>query len=345
MNGTANNFMAGSLGIGHTILPTSAWSSPIVVGISGQNKIIAGYLASTVLGATIGANNSALTAWADLNIAGSAIIFRSGGENDRGRIFSNGNFTYGGNVDSGYKFDVVGTFRTSTTSYLCTNSGNALIGSTTDSGEKLQVTGTAKITGATVIETSLGFGTDSLRATIFAGSGSNRGIVLQDNAAGIANVITFTVGNVTKTNGGKPDILLNSSYTQPGIFQGYNKLQLTGTYTELSGGTETRAIFIDTTIGATTNYRAIEWTNNNGWGLYGAGTAKNYLNGNLGLGVTTNNASAKFQVDSTTQGILPPRMTTTQKNAIATPAAGLIVYDSTTNKLCCYNGTTWNDLF
>ena len=67
--------------------------------------------------------------------------------------------------------------------------------------------------------------------------------------------------------------------------------------------------------------------------------------GNLGLGVTTNNASAKFQVDSTTQGILPPRMTTTQKNAIATPAAGLMVYDTTTNKLCCYNGTTWNDLF
>ncbi|MFY7885133.1 MAG: hypothetical protein ACOVOV_09850, partial [Dolichospermum sp.] len=149
MGGTANNYMAGALGVGHTILPTSAWSSPIVVGISGQNKIIAGYLASTVLGATIGANNSALTAWADLNIAGSAIIFRSGGENDRGRIFSNGNFTYGGNVDSGYKFDVVGTFRTSTTSYLCTNSGNTLIGSTTDSGEKLQVTGTMKVTGQT----------------------------------------------------------------------------------------------------------------------------------------------------------------------------------------------------
>jgi hypothetical protein len=57
------------------------------------------------------------------------------------------------------------------------------------------------------------------------------------------------------------------------------------------------------------------------------------------------NTSAQFQVDSTTTGILPPRMTTTQKNAIASPAAGLVVYDSTTNKLCCYNGSTWNDLF
>ena len=57
------------------------------------------------------------------------------------------------------------------------------------------------------------------------------------------------------------------------------------------------------------------------------------------------NGSALIEMQSTTKGFLPPRMTTTQKNAIATPAAGLIVYDSTTNKLACYNGTTWNDLF
>jgi hypothetical protein len=56
-------------------------------------------------------------------------------------------------------------------------------------------------------------------------------------------------------------------------------------------------------------------------------------------------ASSVLEVSSTTKGFLPPRMTTTQKNAIATPASGLIVYDETTNKLTCYNGTTWNDLF
>jgi hypothetical protein len=56
-------------------------------------------------------------------------------------------------------------------------------------------------------------------------------------------------------------------------------------------------------------------------------------------------ASAMLDIRSTTRGFLPPRMTTIEKNAIASPAAGLIVYDSTTNKLCCYNGSTWNDLF
>jgi hypothetical protein len=63
------------------------------------------------------------------------------------------------------------------------------------------------------------------------------------------------------------------------------------------------------------------------------------------FGSAVSDASALVQINSTTRGFLPPRMTTTQKNAIASPAAGLVVYDSTTNKLCCYNGSTWNDLF
>jgi hypothetical protein len=69
------------------------------------------------------------------------------------------------------------------------------------------------------------------------------------------------------------------------------------------------------------------------------------VNGQVGVNTTTPNASAALEVVSTTTGFLPPRMTTTQKNAIASPAAGLVVYDSTTNKLQCYNGSTWNDLF
>ncbi len=57
--------------------------------------------------------------------------------------------------------------------------------------------------------------------------------------------------------------------------------------------------------------------------------AINHL-GQASMGTASPNASAQMQIDSTTRGFLPPRMTTTQKNAIATPAAGLVVYD--TNK-------------
>jgi hypothetical protein len=64
---------------------------------------------------------------------------------------------------------------------------------------------------------------------------------------------------------------------------------------------------------------------------------------NLTLGVTPADlASALLNLVSTTKGFLPPRMTTTQKNAIATPAAGLVVYDTDLNQLCTYDGT-WGD--
>ena len=68
------------------------------------------------------------------------------------------------------------------------------------------------------------------------------------------------------------------------------------------------------------------------------GTAR--VQGKLSVNTPTA-TSAVMEVTSTTQGFLPPRMTTTQKNAIATPAAGLMVYDTTLNAISYYNGTTW----
>jgi hypothetical protein len=55
-------------------------------------------------------------------------------------------------------------------------------------------------------------------------------------------------------------------------------------------------------------------------------------------------ASAIVQCDSTTKGFLPPRMTTTQKNAIATPASGLVVYDTTLGKLCVRGASAWETI-
>jgi len=63
--------------------------------------------------------------------------------------------------------------------------------------------------------------------------------------------------------------------------------------------------------------------------------------GSLLLGTTTNAASSILTMESTTQGFLPPRMTTTQKNAIASPATGLVVYDNTLNKLSVFTGLVW----
>jgi hypothetical protein len=62
----------------------------------------------------------------------------------------------------------------------------------------------------------------------------------------------------------------------------------------------------------------------------------------IGTGTTQN--SSMIQMNSTTQGFLPPRMTTTQKNAIATPAAGLVVYDTTLGKLCVRGAAAWETI-
>ena len=54
--------------------------------------------------------------------------------------------------------------------------------------------------------------------------------------------------------------------------------------------------------------------------------------GSLGLGTITPDASALLDVNSTTKGFLPPRMTTAQRAAISSPAKGLIIYNTTTDQ-------------
>ncbi|MCB0517665.1 MAG: hypothetical protein H6577_00750 [Lewinellaceae bacterium] len=56
------------------------------------------------------------------------------------------------------------------------------------------------------------------------------------------------------------------------------------------------------------------------------------------------NASAMLDVQSNTKGMLVPRMTTAQRTAIATPATGLLVFDTTTGGFWFYNGTAWQNL-
>jgi hypothetical protein len=76
-----------------------------------------------------------------------------------------------------------------------------------------------------------------------------------------------------------------------------------------------------------------------------AATAYNLIlqpvGGSVGIGTTTPAASSLLDVTSTTKGFLPPRMTTTQINAISSPAAGLVVYNTTLAVLCFYDGTGW----
>jgi hypothetical protein len=69
----------------------------------------------------------------------------------------------------------------------------------------------------------------------------------------------------------------------------------------------------------------------------------------VGIGVSPANInpSAQLDVSSTTKGFLPPRMSETQRNLIASPAAGLTLWCSncgTAGELQVYNGTAWTNM-
>ena len=52
------------------------------------------------------------------------------------------------------------------------------------------------------------------------------------------------------------------------------------------------------------------------------------VNAQTGIGTPTPDASAKLDISSTSKGFLVPRMTSTQKAAISSPANGLLVYQT-----------------
>jgi Protein of unknown function (DUF1566) len=72
------------------------------------------------------------------------------------------------------------------------------------------------------------------------------------------------------------------------------------------------------------------------------------LGGNVGIGIISPASSAKLDVSSTTQGFLPPRMTGTQRNAISTPSAGLIIWckdcGADGGELQAFNGISWRNM-
>jgi hypothetical protein len=66
--------------------------------------------------------------------------------------------------------------------------------------------------------------------------------------------------------------------------------------------------------------------------------------GSVGIGTTSVDGCAILELDSTTKGLLLSRMTTTQRNAISNPVAGLLIYNTTTNKVNLYDGSNFVEI-
>jgi hypothetical protein len=135
-------------------------------------------------------------------------------------------------------------------------------------------------------------------------------------------------------------------------FIGMNAGQYVGVATVIDTSSE-RSVFIGQDSRALNNngtWQIVIGTSGRGLGSNttrigsGANTTQTHLDGSLTLGDTNLDASAVLDISSTTQGVLFPRMTTTQRNAITSPADGLVVYNTTDNKLQVRAAGVWVNL-
>jgi len=165
-------------------------------------------------------------------------------------------------------------------------------------------------------------------------------------SAGTANGVTYLNGSKSLTSG--TGLVFDGTNLGIGVTPTY-KLDVTGTSSVervarfTSVGTDVNAILELTPTGVA---NGIVNATTTGLGLAVAGSTKvNVLaSGNVGIGTSSPSASAILDAQSTTKGVRMPNMTTTQKNAISSPAAGLMVFDTTLSKLCVYSGAAWQTI-
>jgi hypothetical protein len=231
---------------------------------------------------------------------------------------------------------------------ILTSAGRLLLGTTAESTFLLDVNGSARVSGNTTISTgdlnlntipTNGAFASNLRIgtgfSIFGQAYASGGYQMYISGGGGGN--TDFGGSFNLNFGSTTNKILTIDSTQISTTQ---KLLL-GDYAQFPGTNyQFRSYFSAPNIG-------FQFADGGGvqFVIRGVTTNANFLtiftNGTTAINGNSSIASAQLQVESNTRGFLPPRMTTSQKTSIASPVAGLQVYDTTLNQMSYYNGTTW----
>ena len=324
MDGTANNYLAGSLGIGSTSL--TGYSLNVGKNITGATTSYginqAGIVQSDATTLIFGIQNQSNTQATAFTLA----------------EYRHFNATQG-TIGSGSSITTQTGFHVSSTVGGATNNYGFRGAITASTGRyNLYMDGSA----LNYLEGNLGIGVlPSAGYSLYV----NKNLTSASSVYGIAQ----TGAVQSDLNNGSAFGNINQFNTQAATFtliQYIHYRAVQGTIGSGSTITGQVGFSVATNLtSATTNYgfQGSIPSGSNRWNIYMDGTAQNYLAGALSIGVTTANASALLQVDSTTQGVLFPRMTTTQKLAISSPATGLVVFDTTLGKLCVFS-TTWQTI-
>jgi hypothetical protein len=226
---------------------------------------------------------------------------------------------------------------------------NFLINTITDTGFRFNCNGTARIVNTlTIGSNGVAAGRIELSRSAAVPSGyfymSGNNLVIENasseiifNNNGFDRATFKSTGNFlinTTTDAGyKLDVNGTSRFTgQLDVFSGAVNFRVNNNsgYVQIGFGS---TVFL--------NYNATEVYCGSQYAYFNSGVQFRFLGVGLFGNVGSPNTSAQLQADSTTKGFLPPRMTTAQKNAIGTPATGLVVYDTTLNKLAVFTGVNW----
>jgi hypothetical protein len=236
---------------------------------------------------------------------------------------ANGRLGVGTNAPA-LTLDVNGTARIQNSAQLATTSGAVIINTTTDDGvNKLQVSGGTLLRGAgTTLFVQNSSSQNILRArddgVILLGNSTNRPLLFPASAistpsiSGTALQISLDNSSARTTTGfdflitsgtrdytsGNVDVLrLTNAFTPTSGSGTMNIFALNPTINQTGGASGiTRGLHVNPTLTAASNWRSIEWSNSAGYGIYGSGTAPNYMAGNTSIGVVS--ASARLDVKS-----------------------------------------------
>ena len=114
-----------------------------------------------------------------------------------------------------------------------------------------------------------------------------------------AGVVIGNANNITLTTGFRNSLAFDDNFTPTSGTSIRNYIYMGFTINQTGGANGiTRGLYVNPTLTAAADWRSIEWSNNSGWGLYGAGTAPNFINGSLLLG-SVSNTGERLQVTGT----------------------------------------------